>query len=148
MAGLIFIILTLLTSVIVVSKNKRSHFISGFLETLFFIAIPAAGIYCALEHKEIGMRILLGIVAVAIAGYLFVWLGMGFCRLCERINSNVYWADTLQNVICAIFVIGGIALAIWGVIHFPENWLTIASYVVFVPLFLIAFYFSQYHYEI
>lgn len=148
MAGLLFSILTLFAILVVVRINKRSHFISDFLQTLFFIAIPAVGVYCALEHKEMGMRISLGIVVVAIAGYLFFCLGMCFCRLCERINSNVYWADTLQNVICAIFVIGGIALAIWGIIHFPANWLTIASYVVFVPLFLIALFFSQYHYEI
>ena len=146
MAGLIFIILTLLTSVIVVSKNKRSHFISGFLETLFFIAIPAAGIYCALEHKEVGMRISLGIVVVAIAGYLFLFLGMGFARLWERLLFSVKYY-TLEKISCVVFTIGGIGLAVWGFILLPTNWLTVVSYVVFVPLLLIAFFCSQYQYK-
>lgn len=77
MAGAIFFILTLLAALIAAILNRRSNFIADFLQTLFFVAIPAIGIYCALEHKEMGMRILLGIVSSAIAGYLFWYLGMG-----------------------------------------------------------------------
>lgn len=146
MAGLLFSILTLFAILVVVRINKRSHFISDFLQTLFFIAIPAVGVYCALEHKEMGMRISLGIVVVAIAGYLFWFLGMGFASLWGRfLFSDKYY--TLEKISCVLFTIGGIGLAVWGSIHLPANWLTVVSYVVFVPLFLIAFYFSQYHYE-
>lgn len=146
MAGLLFSILTFLAILIVIILNKRSHFFSDFCRLCFFIAIPAAGIYCALEHKEVGMRISLGIVAVAIAGYLFLFLGMGFARLWERLLFSVKYY-TLEKISCVVFTIGGIGLAVWGFILLPTNWLTVVSYVVFVPLLLIAFFCSQYQYK-
>lgn len=145
MAGAIFIILTLLAALIAAILNRRSNFIADFLQTLFFVAIPAIGIYCALEHKEMGMRILLGIVSSAIAGYLFWYLGMGFTRLLENLPFSVGY--TLEKIVCIIFLIGGIGLGIWASTLLPSNWISVVSYIIFVPLFLIVFWGTQYQYK-
>ena len=137
MKGIIFLITScviILLAVLYVPKHSMS-FGSSLLQAFLWMVIPVAGIYCALEHVNMGMRVILGLVAAAIAGYLFYYLGMYLCRCFENIvTPGRYIGNSIENVICILCTLCGIGLSVFGIIHLRGNWLTVVSYVVFIPL--------------
>lgn len=150
MKGIFFLIIScviILLAVLLVPKHSM-NFASNLLHTLLFMIIPVAGIYCTLEHIDLGMRIILGIVAAAIAGVLFYYLGMYLCRCFENIiMPNRHIGYSIENAICILCTLCGIGLSIFGIINLRGHWLTIVSYVVFIPLYILLLICSQYHYE-
>ena len=75
MKGIIFLIIScviILLAVLLVPKQSMNFGIN-LLETILWMVIPVAGIYCTLEHIDMGVRIILGLAAAAIVGYLFFY---------------------------------------------------------------------------
>lgn len=128
--------------------KQSMSFGSNLLQTFLWMVIPVAGIYCALEHIDMGIRVALGLVVAAIAGYLFFYLGMYLCRGFENIvMQGRYIGYSMENVICILCTLCGIGLSIWGIINLRGHWLTVISYAVFIPLYIILLVCSQYQYE-
>jgi hypothetical protein len=150
MKGIIFLIIScviILLAVLFVPKHSMS-FGSSLLQTFLWMVIPVAGIYCALEHIDMGVRVILGLVAAAIVGYLFFYLGMYLCRCFESIvTPGRYIGHSIENVICILCTLCGIGLSVFGIINMRGHWLTIVSYAVFIPLYFLLLICSQYQYE-
>lgn len=150
MKGVIFLIIScviILLAVLFVPKSSM-NFASNLLQTLLYMIIPVAGIYCTLEHIDMGVRTIIGIVAAAITGISFFYLGMYLCRCFENIvtpGRNI--GHLIENAICILCTLCGIGLSIFGILNLRGHWLTIVSYVVFIPLYVLLLICSQYHYE-
>lgn len=120
----------------------------SLLQTLLWMVVPVAGIYCTLEHIDMGVRVILGLVAAAIVGYLFFYLGLYLCQCFENIvMQGRYIGYSMENVICILCTLCGIGLSIFGIINLRGHWLTVVSYAVFIPLYIILLICSQYQYE-
>ena len=101
------------------------NFGTNLLDTILWMVIPVAGIYCTLEHMDMGVRVILGLVAAAIVGYLFFYLGMYLCRCFENIvTPGRYIGYSIENVICILCTLCGIGLSVFGIIHLRGHWLT------------------------
>jgi hypothetical protein len=150
MKGVIFLIIscvTILLAVLFVPKSSM-NFASNLLQTLLYMIIPVAGIYCTLEHIDMGVRIIIGIVAAAITGISFFYLGMYLCRCYENmVTPGRYIGHSIQNAICILCTLCGIGLSVFGIINMRGHWLTIVSYAVFIPLYFLLLICSQYQYE-
>ena len=140
MKGIIFLIIScviILLAVLFVPKSSM-NFASSLLQALLYMIIPVAGIYCTLEHIDMGVRIIIGIVAAAIAGVLFYYLGMYLCRCYENmVTPGRYIGHSIQNAICILCTLCGIGLSIFGILNLRGQWLTIVSYVFFIPLYIL-----------
>ena len=150
MRGIIFLVIScviILMAVLFVPKHSMNFGVS-LLQTLLWMVVPVAGIYCTLEHIDMGVRVILGLVAAAIVGYLFFYLGMYLCRCFENIvMQGRYIGYSMENVICILCTLCGIGLSIFGIINLRGYWLTIVSYAVFIPLYIILLICSLYQYE-
>ncbi len=150
MRGIIFLIIScviILMAVLFVPKHNM-NFGDSLLQALLWMVVPVAGIYCTLEHMDMGVRVILGLVAAAIVGYLFFYLGMYLCRRFENIvTPGRYIGYSIENVICILCTLCGIGLSVFGIIHLRGHWLTVVSYAVFIPLYIILLVCSQYQYE-
>ena len=95
----------------------------SLLQTLLWMVVPVAGIYCTLEHIDMGVRVILGLVAAAIVGYLFFYLGMYLCRCFENIvMQGRYIGYSMEKVICILCTLCGIVLSIFGIINLRGYW--------------------------
>ena len=150
MRGIIFLVIScviILMAVLFVPKHSM-NFGDSLLQALLWMVIPVAGIYCTLEHMDMGVRVILGLVAAAIAGYLFFYLGLYLCRCFENIvTPGRHIGYSIEYVICILCTLCGIGLSIFGIIHLRGHWLTVVSYAVFIPLYIILLVCSQYQYE-
>lgn len=149
MKGIIFLIIScviILLAVLLVPKQSMNFGIN-LLETILWMVIPVAGIYCTLEHIDMGVRIILGLAA-AIVGYLFFYLGLYLCRGIENIvMQGGYIGHSIEVVIYTLCILCGIGLSIFGIINLKGYWLTIVSYAVFIPLYIILLLCSLYEYS-
>ena len=65
-----------------------------------------------------GVRIILGLAAAAIVGYLFFYLGLYLCRGIENIvMQGGYIGHSIEVVICTLCILCGIGLSIFGIIN-------------------------------
>ena len=137
----------ILMAVLFVPKHSMNFGVS-LLQTLLWMVVPVAGIYCTLEHMDMGVRVILGLVAAAIVGYLFFYLGLYLCRCFENmVMQGGYIGHSIEVAINTLCILCGIGLTVFGIIHLRGHWLTIVSYAVFIPLYIILLVCSQYQYE-
>ena len=104
MKGIIFLIIScviILLAVLLVSKQSMNFGIN-LLETILWMVIPVAGIYCTLEHIDMGVRIILGLAAAAIVGYLFFYFGLYLCRGIENIVMQGGYIGKNCSINCSV----------------------------------------------
>ena len=137
----------ILMAVLFVPKHSM-NFGDSLLQALLWMVVPVAGIYCTLEHMDMGVRVILGLVAAAIVGYLFFYLGLYLCRCFEdMVMHGGYIGHSIEVAINTVCILCGIGLTVFGIIHLRGHWLTVVSYAVFIPLYIILLVCSQYQYE-